>query len=59
MIVQVPNVLNPEQLARCREVMNRAALDRRPSDRGIPVGRGQGQPPACRRIARRRGSSAT
>jgi PKHD-type hydroxylase len=24
MIVQVPNVLNPEQVARCREVMNRA-----------------------------------
>jgi len=24
MIVQVPNVLNPEQIARCREVMNRA-----------------------------------
>ena len=25
MIVQVPNVLNPEQIARCREVMNRAS----------------------------------
>ena len=25
MIVQVPNVLNPEQLARCREVMHRAS----------------------------------
>lgn len=25
MIVQVPNVLNPEQVARCRDVMNRAA----------------------------------
>jgi len=24
-IVQVPNVLNPEQIARCREVMNRAS----------------------------------
>jgi PKHD-type hydroxylase len=24
MIVQIPNVLNPEQVARCREVMNRA-----------------------------------
>src|SRR5215208_7392710 len=25
MIVQVPNILNPEQIARCRESMNRAA----------------------------------
>ena len=25
MIVQVPNVLNPEQIGRCREVMNRAS----------------------------------
>ena len=25
MIVQVPNVLNAEQVARCREVMNRAS----------------------------------
>ena len=46
MIVQVPNVLNPEQIARCREVMNRASwIDGRVTA-GHQSASGQGQPPA-------------
>ena len=47
MIVQVPNVLNSDQIARCREVMTPRELDRRPGDRRVSIGRGEGQSPVA------------
>ena len=49
MIVQVPNVLNSEQIARCREVMHSRELDRRPGHRRVSVCRGEGQSPVAGR----------
>jgi hypothetical protein len=48
MILHVPNVLNGEQVARCREVMTCNYLGGWPRHRRPPIRPRQEQPPASR-----------
>ena len=52
MLLQIPDVLTPEQLATARGLVDARRVDRRPRDRRPSVGEGEGQPADSRRASR-------